>query len=72
MGVREGIARVRMYPNEFEARLAESILRDAGIKSVVRAEFGGYGHAWTQFSAHGLWVLETQLEEARTLLEGLC
>ena len=69
----EGIARVRIYPNELEARLAEGILQDAGIRSVVRAEFGGYG-MWgrNQFAAHGLWVMETQLEDARALLEGDC
>lgn len=73
MGMGEGIARVRIYPNELEARLAEGVLQDAGIRAVVRPEFGGYG-LWgqNQFSAHGLWVLETQVEEAEALLEGIC
>ena len=64
-----GLACLRVYPNEMEARLAEGLLRDAGIRSVVRPEFGGYG-LWGQnpFGAHGLWVLETQHEEALALV----
>ena len=72
-GTRQGLTRLRVYPNEMEARLAEAILQDAGIRSVVRAEFGGYG-LWgrNQFAAHGLWVLATHQEEAQALLEGDC
>ncbi len=72
-GERERLTRLRIYPNEMEARFAEGILQDAGIRSVVRAEFGGYG-LWgrNQFAAHGLWVLATQQEEARALLDGDC
>ena len=67
------LARLRIYPHELEARLAEGLLRDAGIESVVRPELGGYG-LWgqSQFTLHGLWVLDSQQEEARAVLEGLC
>ncbi|MDE2838514.1 MAG: DUF1461 domain-containing protein [Chloroflexota bacterium] len=61
------------YPNELEARMAEGLLRDAGIRSMVRPAQAGYA-AWgqNQFTAHGLWVLRMHEEEARTLLEGTC
>ena len=67
------LARLRIYPNELEARLAEGLLHEAGIGSVVRPELGGYG-LWgqNQFTLHGLWVLDSQQEEARTVLEGDC
>ena len=64
---------LRVYPNEPEARMAEGLLQEAGVGSVVRPEYAGYG-PWgqNQFMAHGLWVLRAQEEEARALLEGLC
>lgn len=64
-----GLTCLRMYPNEMEARLAEGVLHDAGIGSVVRPELGGYG-LWgrNSFAPHGLWVLQQQEEQARELL----
>lgn len=64
---------LRIYQNEPEARLAEGLLHDAGIRSVVRPELGGYG-VWGQhpLSLHGLWVLRTDEEEARALLKEVC
>ena len=64
-----GLVRVRGYGNEAEARMAEGILRDAGVQSVVRPERGGYG-LWGQdaFGPHGLWALREQADEAGRLL----
>ena len=64
-----GLVRVRGYGNEAEARLAEGILRDAGIQSVVRPERGGYG-LWGQdaFGPHALWALREQADEASRVL----
>lgn len=64
---------LRIYQNEPEARLAEGLLNDAGIRSVVRPELGGYG-VWGQnpLTPHGLWVLRTNEDEARALLEEVC
>lgn len=64
-----GLMCLRIYPNELEARMAEGLLGDAGIGSVVRPEYAGYG-PWgqNQFMAHGLWVLGAQEAAARELL----
>lgn len=69
----DGLTCLCTYPNELEARMAEGLLRDAGIGSVVRPAHMGYG-GWgqSQFMAHGLWVLDSQQEEARAVLEGDC
>ena len=68
-----GLVRLWVYPNEFEARLAEGILQEAGVKSLVSPEYGGYARlGQNQFTAHGLWVLRAHEEEARALLEGVC
>ena len=67
------LVRLRTYQNELEARLAEGILRDGGVRSVVRPDYGGYG-LWGQhqFAAHGLWVLRGEAETAEAVLEGIC
>ena len=50
-----GLTCLRMYANEMEARMAEELLRDGGIGSVVRPELGGYGIAGqNQFTPHGV------------------
>ena len=69
----DALVRLRTYQNELEARLAEGILRDGGVRSVVRPEYGGYG-LWGQhqFGAHGLWVLRADAETAEAVLEGVC
>ena len=69
----DGLTCLYTYPNELEARMAEGLLRDAGIGSVVRPAHVGYG-GWgqSQFMAHGLWVLRIHEEEARALLEEVC
>lgn len=66
---RGGLARARGYPNEAEARMAEGMLRDAGIRCVVRPERGGYG-LWGQdsFGPHAVWTLREQAEEANRVL----
>ena len=63
---------LRIYQNEPEARMAEDLLRDWGIRSVVRPEYMGYGQGQNLFVPHGLWVLRQHEEEARALLEGVC
>ncbi|MXW30070.1 MAG: DUF1461 domain-containing protein [Chloroflexi bacterium] len=69
----DGLTCLSVYPSEMEARLAEGLLRDAGIRSVVRPEHVGYG-AWGQspLMAHSLWVLRTHEDAARALLGGDC
>ncbi len=61
---------VGTYPNEAEARLCEGLLRDNGIVAMVRPDYAGYG-AWgaNQFSPHSLWVLGSNEEAARSLLD---
>ena len=67
--VEGGLTRARGYPNEAEARMAEGMLRDAGIRCVVRPERGGYG-LWGQdsFGPHAVWTLREQAEEANRVL----
>ena len=64
-----GLTCLRIYPNEMEARMAEGLLRDAGIGSVVRPGLGGYG-LWgrNSFTPHGLWVMREEAEAALALL----
>jgi hypothetical protein len=57
-------------PNEPIARMWEQILRDAGIPALVRPEgpgMGGWGSV--ALSPHDLYVRESDLEQARQIME---
>lgn len=65
----KGLVQVRVYPNEMEARLSEGLLLDAGIRSMVSPQHGGYAR-WgqDQFVPHGLWVMREEAVAALALL----
>ena len=65
-----GLVRLEVYANEMLARLCADILRDEGIESSVNPERGGYG-IWghDSFIPHTLWVLDSDVERARTCLQ---
>lgn len=64
-------ALVRTYPNEMEARLLADRLQEEGIRSVIKPRGAGYalGYGAHSFTPHSLYVLEDDLERARSVAD---
>ena len=64
-------ALVRTYPNEMEARLLADRLQEEGIRSVIKPRGAGYalGYGAHSFTPHSLYVLEPDLERARSVAD---
>ncbi len=64
-------ALVGTYPNEMEARLLADRLQEEGIRSVIKPRGAGYalGYGAHSFSPHSLYVLERDLERARSVAD---
>ncbi len=66
-------ALVDTYPNEIEAKLLADLLKDQGIRSVVKPKGAGsaLGVGAITFMPHSVYVLEADLERARAVAEGV-
>lgn len=64
-------ALVGTYPNEMEARLLADRLQEEGIRSVIKPRGAGYalGYGAHAFSPHSLYVMERDLERARSVAD---
>lgn len=64
-------ALVHTYPNEMEARLLADRLQEEGIRSVIKPRGAGYalGYGAHSFVPHSLYVLERDLERARSVAD---
>ncbi len=62
---------VGTYPNEMEARLLAGRLEEEGIRSVIKPRGAGYalGYGAHSFTPHSLYVLERDLERARSVAD---
>jgi hypothetical protein len=64
-------ARLATLPDSAAADLCAALLRSAGIASRLKGEsLGPYRLTIGQMAATEVWVPETQLEDARAILEG--
>ena len=64
------IAPLATYPNEMEARMAAQLLESEGIPAIVKPLGGGYGGLGvTQFIHHRVYVPESDLDEAKKLMQ---
>ncbi len=60
------------YPNEMEAFMTAQLLESVGIPAFVKPMGGGYGALGvTQFIHHRVYVQESDVDEARKLLEDI-
>ena len=58
------------YPNEMEALMTAQLLESIGIPAFVKPMGGGYGALGvTQFIHHRVYVQESDVDEARKMLE---
>lgn len=59
-------------PNEPEAELWLQILREAGIRAMAKPLGPGFG-AWASVATldHAIYVLRSQLEQAREVMRGV-
>ena len=58
------------YPNEMEALMTSQLLESIGIYALIKPMGGGYGALGvTQFIHHRVYVQESDLDEARKMLE---
>jgi len=62
--------RAHVVANEIEAELACSVLRDAGIKCFAKPTdlAAGRGDGFVTSGPYEVWVDETDVEQARSLL----
>ena len=59
---------VATYPNEMEARLLSDRLREEDIPSLVKPMGAGYAFGGTfPFVSHSVYVLESNLEQAKEI-----
>ena len=58
------------YPNEMEALMTAQLLESIGIPAFIKPMGGGYGALGvTQFIHHRVYVQESDVDEARKLLD---
>ena len=69
--VRMKEALVGTYPNEMEARLLADRLQEEGIRSVIKPRGAGHalGYGAHSFAPHSLYVLEDDLDRARSVAD---
>jgi hypothetical protein len=68
---KDRIVRVADAPNEIIAGLWASVLRDEGIQVMVKSEGPGMAYFSTMGNSHALYVLESNYENAKEILDEL-
>lgn len=58
-------------PNEIIAGLWASVLRDEGVEVMVKSEGPGAAYFSTMGNQHALYVLESQVNEAKEIIREL-
>ncbi len=60
---------VKIFPNEMITELWADILRQEGIKSMIKPQLGGYG-PWghDSFIPHGLYVSDDNAKRAKEIM----
>ena len=61
---------LEVYPNEMIAQFWADILRQEGIRSLIKPQYAGYG-GWGRdsFIPHALFVLGENIERAREAIK---
>jgi hypothetical protein len=70
-GQEEKIVQVAVAPNEIIAGFWQSVLREEGIEVMLKSAGPGLAYFSTMGNQHVVYVLESQAEAARALIDEL-